>query len=142
MNRNEQGLTLIEVLAATTILSFIGIIIWGVFFQGFHFSQNSMKESKMQQEARLIVTSLIKFHQTTKETYEIDVSDCSITVYNSSDSKKFEHPQLCLSSNYSGITPVDPDKEDIYFTLQVTDKNNSNKKVSIETVLYRLKSGD
>ena len=94
----------------------------------------------MQQEANIIVTSLIRFHQNSQDSYQINVSDCNITVFNSLDSKKFEIPQLCLSSNYDGI--VDPNKQDINLTITVTDKNDEENKVSIDTILYRLKSGE
>ncbi|MFD2046318.1 type II secretion system protein [Ornithinibacillus salinisoli] len=140
MSRNEQGITLIELLATITILSIVGIIIWNVFLQGYNFSQDSMMKSRMQQETQLIVASLVNFHQKTPEPYKIENSECAITVSNSSEIKRFDHSQLCISSDFTGN--VTPNNEDINLTITVEDKNDESNLFSMETILYRLKSGE
>lgn len=145
MHRNEQGLTLLEVLATVIILSIIGIVIWNVFIQGYQFSNKSIKKSQMQQEANYVLTSMKRFHQNSDVPYYINVSGCEITVSNKpegSDSIVFNHPQICFSSNFTGRKDVNPERENVNFIIIATDENDNRNKLSIETVLYRLKSGE
>lgn len=142
MYRNEKGITLLEVLAAVTILSIIGIVIWNVYFQGYEFSNDTIKKSQIQQEANYVITSLANFHRSSATTYQIKVNECKITVSNSSKTLVLEHPQICFSSNFTGNKSVNPNQENFDFTLTAADKNDVHNKVTIETVLSRLKSGD
>ncbi|MFA9555956.1 type II secretion system protein J [Evansella sp. AB-rgal1] len=142
MYKNEKGITLIEVLISVAILSFIGIVIWNVFIQGLTFSEQAMRKNQMQQEANIIVTSLVRSHQAAVEVYEINDFECKIMIDTNSQSNVIEHPQLCLSTNYSDGLSVNPNIHDITITINVADKNNPNNKVSIDTILTRLKSGE
>jgi prepilin-type N-terminal cleavage/methylation domain-containing protein len=148
MMRDEQGFTLIEVLATLSILSFVGIIIWNVFFQGYQYSQNASSKNSMIQETNIIITNLSKIHQTSDE-YEIKSSNsnCGITItYKkgiSQETLAFDHPQLCFSfvfkNSISGI--INPKLTDVPLTVTASDKKNPNNKISIDSTLYRMKGG-
>ncbi|WP_147532522.1 PulJ/GspJ family protein [Bacillus marasmi] len=142
MYHNEKGITLLEVLATVTILSIIGMGIWNVFFQGYQFSSKTIKKSQIQQEANVAITSMMNFHRGSANSYQITVSNCEIKLANSSDTLVLKNPQICLKSNFSGNKNVNPDIENLNFTLIAADKNDEQNKVTIETVLSRLKSGD
>lgn len=142
MYRNEKGLTLLEVLLAVTILSMIGILIWNVFFQGFEFSNKTIKKSQIQQEANYVIVSMMNFHRGSASTYQISATGCKITVSNSAKTSVFEHPQICFSSDFTGNKTVNPNLENINFTLTAADKDDEHNKITIDTVLSRLKSGD
>jgi prepilin-type N-terminal cleavage/methylation domain-containing protein len=139
----QEGLSLIELLVTLAILSFIGIIIWSVFIQGYKFSQKSISKNTMQQETNLLITNLKKIHQTSKE-YNIITGTCTITVNatKSDDSTQtyvFDHPNLCFSLDRTGL--IQPDIEDVKLTITISEKNDSENKLEIETILYRLKDG-
>lgn len=144
LNRNQRGLTLIELLVTISILSFIGVIIWSVFFQGYRFSQKSISKNTIQQEANLLITNLKKLHQTSKG-YDISSLNCTVTVNvtkqdETTQTYEFNHPNLCISLDRTG--PIDPDEEDVNLTVTIYEKNDINNKVEIDTILYRLKDGD
>jgi prepilin-type N-terminal cleavage/methylation domain-containing protein len=148
MVRGERGFTLIEVLATISILSFVGVIIWNVFFQGYHYSQNSNSKNSMIQETNLIIVNLLKIHQTADQ-YEIknSSSNCGIIVtYKKgtlNQTQIFDNKQLCFSvvlkNSISGT--IDPNLIDVPLTVTASDKQNSNNKISIDSTLYRVKRG-
>jgi prepilin-type N-terminal cleavage/methylation domain-containing protein len=143
MIRQQRGITLIELLATISILSFVGVIIWSVFFQGYTFSHKSMSKNSIQQEATIILTNLTKIHQTSQQ-YEISNTSCGITVKitkqdSSIQTQEFNHSGLCISSSYTGV--VIPDQDDIHLTLNIYEIEDPTNKVNVDSFLYRLKDG-
>lgn len=142
--RNEGGITLIESLAALTILSFIGIIIWSVFFQGYNYSKNAVSKNKMQQEANIIITTLTRIHQTALS-YVISIPESGtvevvVTEQDNSIRKvSFKDNQLLIQINQTGT--IIPKSNDLDLKITITDKNNPKNLVEVETLLYRLKGG-
>ncbi|MBS4191478.1 prepilin-type N-terminal cleavage/methylation domain-containing protein [Bacillus sp. FJAT-49705] len=144
MKQNENGITLIEVLITLGILSFIGIIIWNSFFQGFQFSQKSIIKNQIQQETNIILSTLTKVHQTAN-LYTIKSegpSDCkSIAISTSLESFIFDNSKLCYNTDFNGtVTPNTENEKKIVVT--VSDKNDPGNYITIEPRLYRLKNGD
>lgn len=142
--RNEQGLTIVESLAALTILSFIGLIIWNVFFQGYNFSKDAVSKNAMQQEANIIIANLNRIHQTAA-TYEISVPEngtVEVTVTERDHSTRkvlFKNDHLLIQTSKMG--EINPKIDDIDLIITIKDKNNPDNFVEVETLLYRLKGG-
>lgn len=155
LNRDESGLTLIEVLLTLSILSIISVIIWGVFFQGFNFSQKAMSKNFMLQESNLLITNLKKTHQTLV-TYDIRSENCDIKVRNLTTTTTpapeqiFNHPNICFkileinNVTSSGPLTVNPNKiaNDVSLKISASDKKNPGNVVTINTFLYRVKGVD
>ncbi|MFP7299848.1 type II secretion system protein J [Neobacillus niacini] len=148
MKFDERGLTLVEVLVTLVILSFIGVTIWSVFFQGYNFSQKAISKNSLIQEANIVISQLTKIHQTAKEYELVNSSDqCKITakVTKQDDSEYTEeyssNPNVCIYYNLTnGIgNPIDPHLNDALLEITAYDKNDSTNKVTIETKLYRYK---
>jgi prepilin-type N-terminal cleavage/methylation domain-containing protein len=142
MNKSERGLTLIEVLVTVTILSFIGVLIWNIFFQGVKYSHDSVSKNQMQQEANIVVTYLTKTHQISDK-YTVNNSSCKIIVNSDKNGQKiFENSQLCYSLTISpkGLgDEIDPNKVDLSLKLAVYEKNNKHIQIAVDTLLYRIK---
>jgi hypothetical protein len=118
-------------------------VIWSVFFQGNQFSQKSISKTMMQQEANLVITNLTKIHQTSKQ-YVISSSNCEIEVIitkkdGSIQTQVFTNTQFCITTDSSGT--VDPDLNDLKFTVTVSDRKELSNHVVVNTLLYRIKSG-
>lgn len=165
MRKEERGITLVEVLAALTILSIIGVIIWNTFFQGYQFSQKAISKNFIIQETNLLITNLKQDHQTMKE-YEIKTSgtsNCDITitpkingVLQPSQAKVYTNSQICFSiqitinninkgSGPVSVKPnsVDPnDNADVELNITASDKKDSENNVNVDTFLYRIKGVD
>ncbi len=153
LKQTESGLTLIEVLATLTILSVISITIWSVFFQGYNFSQKAVSKNFMLQESNILTTTLKKTHQKLI-TYEIKSENCAVKVKDLSvtpnQEKILDHPNICFkiieinNVNSSGPYRVEPNKiaNDLSLKINLSDKNNPNNSVIINTFLYRVKGAD
>lgn len=150
MNRNERGLTLIEVLVALSILSIIGIIIWNVFFQGLQYSKKSISKNFMIQETNLLITNLTRIHQTATS-YTISKSgSCGFTINVDGQPKILDlNPNICfeitigIDNKDANSTPINPYRDKVDLKLIARDKNNqsNNNFVEINTILTRLKKG-
>ncbi|MEH7255815.1 prepilin-type N-terminal cleavage/methylation domain-containing protein, partial [Neobacillus niacini] len=143
--RTQRGITLIEVLVTLAILSFIGITVWNVFFQGYNFSQKSITKNTIQQEANLVITNLTNIHQTSKQ-YEIQSAACQITVNitnndNSTKTMVFNDSRFCYSTLNTGLINPKLTSNRLMLTVSVSDRKVTSNKVDINTTLYRLKDG-
>lgn len=160
MNKNERGLTLVEILVSLVILSIIGVIIWNTFFQGYKFSQKSISKNFMLQEANILTTNLLRVHQKYTN-YEIKSSGtglnsgCEITVTPNklttpAADQIFRNTKLCynyilkIDNVEKGTGPllIEPHKKDVSLQLTIYEKNNPGNKVTIDTLLYRVKGVD
>lgn len=149
MKRHSQyGLSLVELLATLAILSIIGVLVWGVFFQGTEYSNKAFTKNQMQQEANIIVAKLTKIHQTHKpvsgnESYEILSTDGKITIkYNDkAGNRKTEVIENSHHSYSTDSVTVNPEIEnEISLTVTIKD-DKTGESLSIRTTLYRLGGG-
>lgn len=60
--RSDKGITLVEILAAIVIVSFLTIIIWRFFFQTIDYNSYAVTEQSLQQEANVILATLQAEH--------------------------------------------------------------------------------
>lgn len=141
--RNQRGFTLIELLVTIAIVSFIGVIIVNILSQSVTYSQKSISKNFIQQDANILNTQLIKIHQKSKQ-YFLSNSNCEINLVitnkdGSTQTLLFNNNKLCYSINLQGT--VTPGLEDKSLILTVSDRYDSDNKVVITTLLYRLKDG-
>ncbi|MEL3970894.1 prepilin-type N-terminal cleavage/methylation domain-containing protein [Rossellomorea oryzaecorticis] len=138
MIKNQNGLTLIEVLASLALLSVIGLVLWNVFFQGLSYSKKAVSQTAMQQEANMISMELTRIHQS-HSTYRLVNTDCSIEIYDSESSPQpfdtFSHSELCIS----GITEEIDSSNSRDLVLTLHDKEHPENKFELTTTLYKLK---
>ncbi|WP_404329435.1 type II secretion system protein J [Mesobacillus maritimus] len=160
MVNNQRGVTLTELLVTLAILSFAGILIWSIFFQGYKFSETATTKNRLNQEANIVIANLTNIHQTS-EYYKIyNTTPCEIYVEitNTAESAtvqtmEFKDSELCFESNSDRETPIlittpdetvvnqDPFYNDLEIEIVVSDKMNPTNKVTVDTVLYRVKDG-
>lgn len=151
--QKQQGLSLIEVLVTLSILSITGIIVWNVFFQGLSFSQKSISENLMLQEANIIITSLKNNHQSSIK-YELESKNCEVIITeNEASSEVFTHPNLCFKlenlkvgdlNQGQGPATIEPHKhkQDVSFSLKISERNKEKNSISLDSFLYRIKGAD
>lgn len=59
---NQKGITLVEILAAIVIVSFLTVIVWRFFFQTIDYNSYAVTEQTLQQEANVILATLQAEH--------------------------------------------------------------------------------
>lgn len=145
MNKNEHGLTLIEVLLTLSLLSVVSLLIWGVFFQGAKYTATAVSTNQMQQEANQMATNLTRIHQTA-EWYEIATNDGTVTIINKNAKKEDENINIYESNQFdyevkiTEPTRINPNKRNVEATIIVADKQDDTNKVEIDTYLSRLQN--
>lgn len=142
--KNERGLTLVEVLATFIIFTFVFILVWSIFFQGTNYSKKAVSKNQMQQEANVIISSLNSIHKRSTEYTVISKSNsCSFSIqYTDKDGAKtevFENSQMCIELANSFTKPVNPKTTNVEIDLIIKEKDHPNNKVTINTLLSRLK---
>lgn len=150
---SQKGITLIELLITLAILLIIGVLVWGVFFQGAEYSNKSILKNQMQQEANIIISKLTNIHQTSKS-YTLDYSDCKIIVAYEKEGESinhnetFENNKLCFhidrsledKSEEEVTFPIKQDNPDILkdIWIRVEERNNPSNKIKVEAYFFRL----
>ncbi|MDM5333204.1 prepilin-type N-terminal cleavage/methylation domain-containing protein [Ureibacillus composti] len=147
LNKNQRGITLVEVLAIIVLISIIGLLMWNIFFQGVNYSANAITKTQIQQQANVIISDLTKIHQTTEEDYyEIipSADSCSFSIIDRKNlNRKYENSKLCLQVENTPIT-IKPKNEDNNKLLKLTifEKNNRDNQIQVEFQLHRLIGGE
>jgi prepilin-type N-terminal cleavage/methylation domain-containing protein len=157
---NQRGITLTELLVTLAILSFAGILIWSIFFQGYKYSETATTKNRLNQEANIVIANLTNIHQTSEYYKIFNITPCEIYVEitNTAESAtiqtmEFKDSELCFESNSDRETPIlittpdetvinqDPFYNDLEIEIVVSDKMDPTNKVTVDTVLYRIKDG-
>lgn len=142
---NQKGITLVELLAAISIMAIISVILWGIFYQGNTFTQKKISENQLSQEVNTLARTLQTIHQK-GEPYSIIVEDCKIVV----NEKSLEHPYICFdiqtflnktNENMIGktIEPTIEEYHSLTLTIIANDKKYPEQTVILPVRLYRLK---
>ncbi|SOC38280.1 hypothetical protein [Ureibacillus acetophenoni] len=137
--KNQNGVSLVEILATFILVSIVGLLAWNIFFQGTNYSKNAMTKNQMYQEANVIISTLTKIHQKNQE-YTISSSDCTIEVLNSGHNKIFEtkNSQMCYTIP---TTTVIKSHTNIRLPLSISDNSTKNNTIEVNIQLHRLKNG-
>jgi prepilin-type N-terminal cleavage/methylation domain-containing protein len=158
---NENGITLIEVLAAIAIFSIIMGLLTNVVINSFNYHEKNYDNLKLGQEANLIITKLRNIHQTNKfytlkyETtgeLKIDIGE-GFQLLGKEDVYRYElSAELADDPNESiqyyeenGAVLEDElkvnNKSAVFVTITITDEK-ANKSTTLETTLTRLIGGN
>lgn len=146
--KNEKGVTLVELLAAITILAVIGIIIWNVLIEGTSYSQQAMTKNQLTQEVNIVIARMQNEYQKLDE-FKMTSGGCMVSVStNESLIARYgdTHSKICFEL-YDGTNPLpiftaEPKLDgalDNKFHLAVYEKDNTSNKIKIPFRLSRLK---
>jgi type II secretory pathway pseudopilin PulG len=143
--KNQVGITLIEVLATLTILSFLMVIVYNVFFNGLNYSSQAKDTVSIQQEANYLLTLLKELHEN-EDFYTVTVEEDHQTVTINEISVNnpqflyqvcnLNDPSPCNEQNT--IVIENPAKESFYVRIVLTSKNNPDLTYEVKTILSRL----
>lgn len=154
LKNDQRGITLVELLAALALVATIATIAWTALSIGFKHTAVETEKTKLQQSANLIMSTLINEHRRS-EKYSIifegnqlkidscdKAGDCSmITIdqtYDYTGSAVNGMPIDFDDSLPDKILDLNPKAAHTKITLVLTDLNNPNNTVTLETKLTRI----
>lgn len=145
---NENGITLIELLATLAIVSFVSILLYGVLMDGFNYSKKSKEKVSLQQEMNIVVTTFTKFHES-NESYDIMVdgpNSSKIQLISTDKTIELSNPNYEYSLiDYKGTTETPfastnnvSTTQPLYLKIIIKDKKQPSQTYEVKTIISRL----
>lgn len=145
MHGNEEGITLVELLATLVIAFFFIGIIYSVAILGMNYFKVETSKTRLQQEANYIITELQRIHREGNcyilsiSTNQVVVKDCSVEEQVEIVSSGFNY-EVIYDNNGNEIDPL---RENVLLEdFVIKDPENNNLKVEISTVISRYQSNN
>ncbi|WP_372869636.1 PulJ/GspJ family protein [Planomicrobium okeanokoites] len=154
MKLNQKGITLVELVAALALVSIIATIAWSALTIGMKHGAAETNKTIMQQEANVMISSLMAAHRGSEkysiifedDQLKVDYCDkmsvCGVreisTKYNFTGSKVNGVNVDTSSGTQIIFADLTPEKEHTKITLKITDLNNAKRTLTIDTTLSRL----
>lgn len=155
MLRNQQGITLVELLAALILVSIVVTIAWTALFTGMKHTVAETTKTQLQQEANLVITKLTSEHRK-NDLYYLRMNAGKLEI-NTCD-KVSESPANCQGfsstmngeyiyggtingvdfQNWDSSKLIDPKKEHVILKVKVADPAKPTRSVTVETALTRI----
>ncbi|WP_033542317.1 type II secretion system protein [Planococcus sp. CAU13] len=154
MRGNQKGVTLIELIVALALVSVVAIIGWTAISIGMQHGATETNRTILQQDANLMISSLMAAHRGSHE-YSIIFDDDQLKIESCTEDRICETNNISGKYDFTGTivnnvpvvrspgTPVIfdglfPKEEHTEITLTITDLNNPKRTLTIETTLSRL----
>ncbi|MGO1058944.1 prepilin-type N-terminal cleavage/methylation domain-containing protein [Planococcus sp. FY231025] len=151
---NQKGISLVEVLAALALVATIAAIAWTALSIGFKHTAVETEKTKLQQSANLIMTTLTNEHRRSEkysllfEGNQLKINSCDktgacsvTTIDQTYDYTGTVVNTTVIDSHDSVVDEVldlKPKAAHTKITLVLTDLNNPNNKVTLDTKLTRI----
>jgi prepilin-type N-terminal cleavage/methylation domain-containing protein len=139
---NQKGLSLVELLAAITILFIVSSIIYGVYFTFNGNYDRISKKNTMDQTANIVLATIKEYHQK-NEQYKLKYDDTNKVAYigqstadqllGNSDLKMDLKAGPLAAEPFTDLTVVT--NQPLLLYLRLTDQNGQN--YEIETIVKR-----
>lgn len=156
MHDQEEGMTLVEVLAALVLVALVSGVIWSVISIAAQFNVSETSTLRLQQEANLIITNLQQTHRQC-DTYHLTISQTKVEVsscqnregqvldsYNRVISDSFQYRAGTDPSSYYIDRTYRPSKENLdlpkFTVLDPVRQHGSQKSVTVPTAITRYQT--
>lgn len=139
---NQKGLTLVELLAAVTILFIVSAIIYGVFFTFNNNYDRIVKKNSMDQTANIVLATIKKYHES-NDYYQIRYDDVDKDAYIGKDTADNtlgdSNFDMEIKVGYPSAVVFTNTKVDSYQPLAIYLKltNQKGQTYEIETIVKR-----
>lgn len=151
---NQKGITLVELVAALALVSIIATIAMTALTIGMQHGAAETNKTIMQQEANLMISSLMAAHRGSEE-YTIIFEDNHLKIDYCDKTPVCSVREIAGEYNFTGSivndvivdttsgTPVifadlTPEEKHTKITLKITDLDNPKRTLTVETTLSRL----
>ncbi|WP_040287493.1 prepilin-type N-terminal cleavage/methylation domain-containing protein [Sporosarcina koreensis] len=158
MEQMEEGMTLVEVLAALVLVALVSGIIWSVISIASQFNLTETSTLRLQQEANLVITDLQQVHRHC-DTYRLIISEEKVQVescrdsdgqslgeYNKVISDAFQYRAGDSAGNKYVDRTYSPTKENLelpgFTVLDTMVRPGHEKAVTVPTTISRYRTKD
>lgn len=154
MKLDQKGITLVELLAGMALVSIIATIAWTTLTIGMQHGTAETSKTMMQQEANLMVSSLVAAHRGSEkysiifedDQMKLDYCDKSSVCGIRNIAGKYDFtgtiindvPVDTLSDDPVKFADLKPEEQHTKITLKITDLKNRKRTLTIDTTLSRL----
>ena len=158
MQKQEEGMTLVEVLAALVLLALVTTIIWSTVSIATKFNVSETSTLRLQQEANYIITDLQQVHRhcdsyrLTISRDEVKVTECkgadgqSKDAYNKVISDQFNYRFEDSGKSPYLDRPYRPAKENLelqdFAVIDPVNNHGKEKAVQVPTIISRYRTDD
>jgi type II secretory pathway pseudopilin PulG len=140
--KNENGLTLIELLATILLSSMVIIILMTTLSIGIKYNVSESKKVRLQQEANLVIATITNKHRD-GDCYILDEEGEKLFFYKCDETKSKQGSVTENLFNYDINTNEfsgNPKKDDLEISLTVIDPVNEKLRVTINSTISRVKT--
>lgn len=151
---NQKGISLVEILAALALVATIAAIAWTALSIGFKHTAVETEKTKLQQSANLIMSTLTNEHRRS-EKYSILFEGNQLKIDSCDKAGVCIRKTIDQTYDYTGsivdgtsidthdsipdlVPDLKPKAKHTEITLVLTDLNNPNNTVTLETKLTRI----
>ncbi|WP_040227021.1 PilW family protein [Bhargavaea cecembensis] len=146
MNENENGMTLVEVLATLVIGTMFMLLAMTIMGLNMKMNATQASTTRLQQEANLVVSQLTENHRRCNSPYNLQLSANQVVLSCNGDSQTlgggtYNHELSVGETAVNQTTPLQVDAKqqtDVHVTLTVIDPDHQNKEMTVSTTLSRL----
>ncbi|MEI4769401.1 prepilin-type N-terminal cleavage/methylation domain-containing protein [Psychrobacillus sp. FJAT-51614] len=127
--QNQNGLTLVELLAAIVIFSVISLILWRFFFQTIEFSDDAMSKNQLQKEANIILNTIQQMHtQSDLKSIKINNDSTSLTLESNLDTVVFNNPGIIYQTSQYTFN-----ENPVSFKFEILLSSSKNPSITYKT---------
>lgn len=155
MIRNQNGITIVELLVALTLVSVVATIAWTALFTGMKHTVAETTKTQLQQEANLVIAKLTNEHRKNDLYYlrinagELEINTCDKVSENPVNCEGFSsatNGDYIYGGTINGIKfqewdslkLIDPKKDHVIIKIKVADPARPTRSVTVETALTRI----
>ncbi|MFP3323716.1 prepilin-type N-terminal cleavage/methylation domain-containing protein [Planococcus sp. SIMBA_160] len=155
MVRSQKGITLVELLAALTLVSIVVAIAWTALSTGMQHTASEVTKTQLQQEANLIITKLTNEHRKNDLYYlrmnagKIEINTCDEVSESPDNCKGFlsiVNGEYTYGGTINGVEfqnwnsskLINPKKDHVILRVKVADPAKPTRSVTVETALTRI----
>lgn len=139
---NEEGVTLIELLAALILASIVVVLIMTTFSIGAKYNVSESKKVRLQQEANLVIATITNKHRA-GECYNLDVNEYHKLFFQTcgggTEDKSVTENLFEYRIDTNGFSG-NPKKDDLILELTVIDPEKDYLTVTVNSTISRIKT--
>lgn len=141
---NEKGISLMELLATLTLLSLVGVLVFGVLINSLNIFNHESDSSDVRQEANLISNQLTTFYKVYGN-FEIEKNGDGVIIYAPDKSNSKESREYDISDYIIDVVSSEGESNDEHTSkdikIIISEKGNLSNKFELNSNISRIKEG-